>query len=101
MGAGITARAALVSGRTLARGGRLTGRGTLSLAAETFRFARDVRDGMELYKARHPAPTGSTTLGAQDHEPPELEPPRQEQREPRERARRLTTNHDVRPKDGR
>ena len=82
------AKAALASGSsTLARGGRLTGRGAVGLAAETFRFARDVRDGMELYTAAHSAPAGSTTLGARDHEPPQLE--------------RLTTNHDPRPKDGR
>ncbi len=84
---GTAARAALVSRSALARGGRLTGRGAVGLAAETFRFARDVRDGMELYTAAHSAPAGSTTLGARDHEPPQLE--------------RLTTNHDPRPKDGR
>ncbi|MGH3151850.1 MAG: hypothetical protein ACRDOB_14165 [Streptosporangiaceae bacterium] len=81
------ARAALVSGSTLARGGRLTGRGAVAVAAETFKFARDVREGMELYTARHSAPARSTTLGARDHEPPQLE--------------RLTTDHDLRPKDGR
>jgi hypothetical protein len=86
-GTRIAARAALVSGSTLARGGRLTGRGAVAVAAETFRFARDVREGMELYAARHSAPAGSTTLGARDHEPAQLE--------------RLTPNHDLRPKDGR
>jgi hypothetical protein len=87
IGTGAAARAALISGSALARGGRLTGRGAVGLAAETFRFARDVREGMELYTARHSEPAGSTTLGARDHEPPELE--------------RLRTNHDLRPKDGR
>ena len=87
IGTGTAARAALISGSALARGGRLTGRGAVGLAAETFRFARDVREGMELYTARHSEPAGSTTLGARDHEPPELE--------------RLRTNHDLRPKDGR
>jgi hypothetical protein len=87
IGTGTAARAALISGSALARGGRLTGRGAVGLAAETFRFARDVREGMELYTARHSGPAGSTTLGARDHEPPELE--------------RLRTNHDLRPKDGR
>ncbi len=67
--------AALASGsKTLARGGRLTARGAASLATETFRFARDVREGMEQYTAAHSAPAGSTTLA---------------------------TNHDLRPKDGR
>jgi hypothetical protein len=87
IGSGTAARAALISGSALARGGRLTGRGAVGLAAETFRFARDVREGMELYTARHSEPAGSTTLGARDHEPPELE--------------RLRTYHDLRPKDGR
>jgi hypothetical protein len=87
IGTGTAARAALISGSALARGGRLTGRGAVGLAAETFRFARDVREGMELYTARHSEPAGSTTLGARDHEPPELE--------------RLRTYHDLRPKDGR
>ena len=63
------------------------GRGTARLGRGAVRFARDVREGMELYTARHSGPAGSTTLGARDHEPPELE--------------RLRTNHDLRPKDGR
>ncbi|MGH3195328.1 MAG: hypothetical protein ACRDNT_05230 [Streptosporangiaceae bacterium] len=36
------------------------GRGAVTLARETHRFTRDVREGMELYMARHPAPAGST-----------------------------------------
>ena len=51
--------------------GRATG-----LARETVRFTRDVREGMELYKARHSEPPGST-------------------------LDTLDTNHDPRPKDGR
>ena len=35
-------------------------RGVVTLARETYRFTRDVREGMELYTARHPAPAGST-----------------------------------------
>jgi hypothetical protein len=35
-------------------------RGAVALARETYRFTRDVREGMELYMARHPAPAGST-----------------------------------------
>jgi hypothetical protein len=65
----------------LARQGR---RGALRLTRETFRFTRDVREGMELYTARHSAPAGST-LGPRGLE----------------RARDLETNHDPRPKDGR
>jgi hypothetical protein len=51
---------------------RLTRRGAAGVARETFRFARDVREGMELYMARHSGPAGST----------------------------LSTNHDAQPKDG-
>ncbi len=53
------------------------------LARQSIRFARDVREGMELYMARHSPPEGPT-LGARDLPP----------------ARGLTTNHDSRPKDG-
>jgi hypothetical protein len=35
-------------------------RGAVSLARETYHFTRDVREGMELYMARHQAPAGST-----------------------------------------
>jgi hypothetical protein len=51
----------------------MTARGATGLARETVRFSRDVREGMELYMARHSEPPGST----------------------------LNTNHDPRPKDGR
>ena len=55
-----------------ARLARRGGRGAIGLARETYRFTRDVREGMDLYMARHSAPAGST----------------------------LDTNHDPRPKDG-
>jgi hypothetical protein len=51
---------------------RLTRRGTVGMARETFRFARDVREGMELYMARHSGSAGPT----------------------------LSTNHDAQPEDG-
>jgi len=35
-------------------------RGAVAMARETYRFTRDVREGMELYMARHPAAAGST-----------------------------------------
>jgi len=35
-------------------------RGAVSLARETYRFTRDVREGMDLYMARHSAAAGST-----------------------------------------
>jgi hypothetical protein len=61
-----------VSGtRSATRNGQVTpGR----VAKETFRFARDVREGMELYSARQHAPSGSTLP---------------------------TTDHDAQPEDGR
>jgi hypothetical protein len=51
-------------------------RGAVVLARETYRFTRDVREGMELYAARHPAPSGSTLSTDQ------------------------TTDHDAQPEDG-
>jgi hypothetical protein len=35
-------------------------RAAIRAARETYRFSRDVREGMELYMARHSAPAGST-----------------------------------------
>jgi hypothetical protein len=35
-------------------------RGALRVARETYRFTRDVREGMELYRLGHSAPAGST-----------------------------------------
>jgi hypothetical protein len=49
----------------IGRGARLTGRGAVGLARETFRFTRDVREGMELYMARHSAPGGPTLRTSQ------------------------------------
>jgi hypothetical protein len=66
--------------------GRLTRGGAPSLAEQSIRFARDVREGMELYRLTHSSPAGRT-LGARDLPP----------------ARGLSakhTNHDPRPKDG-
>jgi hypothetical protein len=72
--------ATLTPGAGLGPANRQSGRrpraNTLSagrLARETFRFARDVREGMELYMTRHDAPAGST----------------------------LTTDHEAQPEDGR
>jgi hypothetical protein len=50
-------------------------RGAVVLARETYRFTRDVREGMELYTARHPA-AGSTL------------------------STDRTTDHDAQPEDG-
>jgi hypothetical protein len=40
-------------------------------AKEAFRFARDVREGMELYLARHDRPSGSTLTTDHDLNQPE------------------------------
>lgn len=55
-------------------------RGAVVLARETYRFTRDVREGMELYTARHPAPPGSTLSTDQTTD--------------------QTTHHDAQPEDG-
>jgi hypothetical protein len=63
--AGRRVSASLTPGGTLkladtrTAGGRAR-RGAIALARETYRFTRDVREGMELYMARHPVPAGST-----------------------------------------
>jgi hypothetical protein len=72
-----------VSGR-LTRGGAPSLNGQ-SLARQAIRFTRDVREGMDLYMARHSPPEGPT-LGARDLPPA--------------RGQRSLTNHDPRPKDG-
>jgi hypothetical protein len=50
--------------------GQRARRGAVALAIQTYRFTRDVREGMELYTARHPAPAGSTlsTDRSTDHD---------------------------------
>jgi hypothetical protein len=53
-----------------------------NLARQAIGFARDVREGMDLYTARHSPPEGPT-LGARDP-----------------RVRSIETHHDPRPKDG-
>jgi hypothetical protein len=63
------AGAAQAGAAQIVRQGRRT---VLRAARETYRFTRDVREGMDLYMARHSEPPDST----------------------------LDTNHDPRPKDG-
>jgi uncharacterized protein YfiM (DUF2279 family) len=62
---------------TLSPGGNPTARNrgitARRAAREAFRFTRDVREGMELYRLNHSAPAGST----------------------------LTTDHEAQPEDGR
>jgi hypothetical protein len=65
-------------------GSRRARRGAVALTRQTYRFTRDVREGMELYMARHSAPAGSTLST--------------------DRAfsadRSLSTDHDAQPEDG-
>jgi hypothetical protein len=42
--------------------------GAVGLAIQAVRFTRDVREGMELYMARHSAPAGSTLMTDHDHD---------------------------------
>ena len=44
----------------------------IGVARETLRFTRDVREGMQLYRARHPGAAGSTL--STDHESTIYEP---------------------------
>jgi hypothetical protein len=53
--------------------GRRARRGAIALARESYRFTRDVREGMELYRLAHPAPAGST-LSADRDRPTDHEP---------------------------
>jgi hypothetical protein len=56
-GAAVTQSAKLVQSARLARQGRIT---AVKAARETYRFTRDVREGMDLYMARRSEPPGST-----------------------------------------
>ena len=98
--------AELTQGARLARQGRRT---AIGVTRETFRFTRDVREGMELYMARHSVPAGST-LGAREareaREALEARDARQARgalstQPARDLAVNDNTNHDPRPKDGR
>jgi hypothetical protein len=56
---------------------RSTRRTAIRAARESYRFTRDVREGMELYMARHSAPESPTLGTNQDAQPPALEAARQ------------------------
>jgi hypothetical protein len=58
--ASLTSRTSLTPGASVKARVRPARTGALCLARETYRFTRDVREGMELYMARHSAPAGST-----------------------------------------
>ena len=55
-GASLTPGARLVPGASV----RSVRTGALRLAKQSYRFTRDVREGMELYRLAHTAPAGST-----------------------------------------
>ncbi len=57
---------------------RRTPRAAIRAAREAYRFTRDVREGMELYTARHSDPAGSTLKTSQDAPPQALEAARRE-----------------------
>ena len=78
----------LTQGARLARTGR---RGAIRLVRETYRFTRDVREGMELYWLAHPAPAGSTLSTGRS--------PRRPTGRPAGRPA-LSTDHDAQPEDG-
>jgi hypothetical protein len=58
--------------RQVHRGARQVHRGAIGAARETYRFTRDVREGMDLYAARHSRSAGSTL--STDHESTTYEP---------------------------
>ena len=68
LSASLNPAAAETTGLTAAKAAGLGRRGVISLARETYRFTRDVREGMELYLARPPA-EGSTNLSTTNLEP--------------------------------
>jgi hypothetical protein len=69
------------------------------LAWEAFRFTRDVREGMELYRLRHPAPGLRPPSGPPPGSPPGLRPPTGPRPVPAGSSR--TTDRKAQPEDGR
>jgi len=76
--------ASLTPGSSPALTVRSARRGALRLARGTYRFTRDVREGMELYRLAHSVPAGSTlsTNRPADHDA------------------QSPTDHDAQPEDG-
>jgi hypothetical protein len=68
-GAALTKSAKSAQSAKSARSARRT---AISAARETYRFTRDVREGMDLYMARHSEPPGPTL--STDHESTTREP---------------------------
>jgi hypothetical protein len=78
---------------------RRTRRAAIRAARESYRFTRDVREGMELYLARHSEPAGSTLRTSQNAQAQALEAARR-RAVPLEATPRLAARHDD-TKDGR
>jgi len=84
LSASLTSGASLASGAGLTQGASVKPRvrsprpGVLRMARQTYRFTRDVREGMELYRVAHSAPAGPTLST----------------------DRTFSTDHDVQPEDG-
>ena len=57
-----------VSGRVTGTPGARTAPSVMRMARETVRFSRDVRDGMELYIARHDRPAPDTLAAREAYE---------------------------------
>jgi hypothetical protein len=72
LSASLTSGASLTPGTSAKPLVRPARAGALRLAKQTYRFTRDVREGMELYRVAHSAPAGPT----------------------------LSTDHDAQPEDG-
>ncbi len=77
---------------------RHTRRAAIRAARESYRFTRDVREGMELYMARHSEPAGSTLRTSQNAQPQTLEAARR-RAVPLEATPRPAARHDD-TKDG-
>jgi len=91
---GTSSKASLTGGTS--RGTSLTSgarTGVLRLARETYRFTRDVREGMELYRIAHSAPAGSAFSAGR--------PPHRPAGGPPHRPTGQTTDRDAQPEDGR
>ena len=68
LSASLTPGASLAPGTSVKPRGRSARTGALRLTRQTYRFTRDVREGMELYRVAHSAPAGSTLSTDHDHD---------------------------------
>ncbi len=68
LSASLTPGASIVSGASVTPRIRSARTGALRLGKQTYRFSRDVREGMELYRLAHSVPAGSTLSTDLDHD---------------------------------